>query len=159
MLKRLSSEAVPQEIHKKLDVFFADLQAVGVFYIGHGVISDEGNHTGYFSNSKWGEIYVQKKFFFKEPILENYEVKNIDLITWKIPEDINSIGRIRNEFTHIASGMTICKKEGKFNTFFNIGFDNKIDLIEFSFFKRDLLLAYFDIFNNYHLAWRKCRGY
>ena len=65
MLKRLSSEAVPQEIHKKLDVFFADLQAVGVFYIGHGVISDEGNHTGYFSNSKWGEIYVQKNSFLK----------------------------------------------------------------------------------------------
>ncbi len=159
MLNRLSSNAVPWELQIKLDLFFNDLKAVGVSYIGHGVVSDQGNHTGYFSNEKWGQVYVQNKYFFVEPILENYEKKQMDLISWGTLKDAHSISHTRNEFTKIVSGMTLCKKVDEFNTFFNIGFNKDIDLIEFSFFKRDLLLAYFQIFNNNHLLWRKRKGY
>ena len=159
MLDRLSSNGVPREIQIKLDLFFGDLKAVGISYIGHGVVSDQGNHTGYFSNEKWGQFYVQNKYFFVEPILKNYAKKKIDLISWGALEDIHSISHTRNEFTNIVSGMTICKKENEFNTFFNVGFDKEVDLIEFSFFKRDLLLAYFQIFNNCHLLWRKQKEY
>lgn len=159
MLIRLSSESVPSEIKSKLDLFFGDLQAVGISYIGHGVVSALGNHTGYFSNEKWGETYVENKFFFVEPILEGYKQKKMDLISWSALKDTNSIIQIRTEFTKIISGMTLCKKEDEFNTFFNIGFESEIDLIEFSFFKRDLLLAYFNIFNSYHVSWRRWRGY
>ena len=159
MVNRNSSQTVPKEIHKKLDEFFEDLKAVGISYIGHGVINDLGNHTGYFSNEKWGQFYIENKYFFTEPILEKYKEGAMDLITWGALKDANSIARIRNEHAKIISGMTICKKEDEFSTFFNIGFDKDIDLTEFSFFKRDLLLAYFNIFNNYHLSWRKWKGY
>lgn len=159
MLSRLSSHAVPWEIRVKLDLFFGDLREVGISYIGHGVVCEQGNHTGYFSNEKWGQFYVQNKYFFDEPILDNYTAKKMDLISWRALEDAHSIAHTRNEFTKIVSGMTICKQENEFNTFFNIGFDKDIDLIEFSFFKRDLLLAYFQIFNNSHLLWRKEKGY
>lgn len=159
MLNRISSRAVPKEIQSKLDIFFEDLKNTGIAYVGHGVVSDLGNHTGYFSNEKWGEYYIQNKYFFEEPILKNYERDETSLIVWNTLEDINSIAQKRNEFTKLLSGMTICKKDEGFNTFFNVGFDKDIDLIEFSFLKRDLLLAYFNVFNNYHLAWRKWKGY
>jgi len=159
MLNRRSSTTVPREVHHKLDEYFENLKAVGISYIGHGVISDTGNHSGYFSNEKWGRFYIENKYFFSEPILEKYEEGNLGLITWGSLKDANTVARIRHEHTKLTSGMTICKKEKGFDTFFNLGFDKDIDLIEFSFFKRDLLLAYFNIFNNYHLQWRKWEGY
>jgi hypothetical protein len=159
MLIRLSSQAVPKDIHHKLDSFFQDLKAVGISYIGHGVVSNEGNHTGYFSNEEWGEFYVQNQYFFAEPILENYQQKQIDLISWEKVEGKNAIAHARNACTKIVSGMTICKKDEDFNTFFNLGFDKDVNLAEFIFLKRDLLLAYFKIFNSCHLLWRKGKGY
>ncbi len=142
MLKRLSSQGVPWEVQIKLDEFFEDLKQRDISYIGHGVVSDEGKHTGYFSDKKWGEIYIQRQFFFIEPILENYRKTNIGLISWKKLKDTNAVGRIRNEFTSLTSGLTICKREGRFNTFFN----------------KDILLAYFNIFNNSHILWRKYKN-
>jgi len=159
MINRQASRTVPKEVHEKLDEFFENLKAVGISYIGHGVINDLGNHSGYFSNEKWGQFYIDNKYFFTEPILDEYKEGKMDLVSWESLKDANAVARIRNEQTNIISGMTICKKEKDFDTFFNIGFDQNIDLIEFSFFKRDLLLAYFDIFNNYHLQWRKWKGY
>ncbi len=155
MLNRISSQLIPWEIQNKLDLFFGDLREVGVSYIGHGVVSDGGHHTGYFSNENWGRFYIENRYFFSEPILTNYEKKHLDLIPWLSVEDRHSIVRVRNEYINVNSGMTVCKKEGEFNTFFNIGFKEGIDIIDFCFFKRDLLLAYFTIFNNYHLMWRK----
>ena len=69
----------------------------------------------------------------------------------------NSIIQARTEFTKIISGITLCKSDGDFNSFFNVGFDQDIDLVAYTFFKRDVLLAYFNIFNNYHLSWRKAK--
>ena len=155
MLKRLSSQAIPNEIQDKLDLFFEELKEVGVAYIGHGVVSDQGNHTGYFSDKKWGELYVQNQYFFDEPILNNYEKNEIDLISWGKVEDQHSIAHIRNEFTNVISGVTICKKDNGFNTFFNLGFKQDIDLARFSFLKKDIILEYFTAFNKYHLLWRK----
>lgn len=155
MLPRYSSEGIPSEIQIKLDLFFGDLQKIGVFYIGHGVISKTGNHTGYFSNKKWGEFYINNQYFFHEPILKDFEENKIDLISWKKLKDMHSIAQERKEFTQVASGITIYKKDGEFRTFFNLGFNKDIDLAQFIFLKRDLLLAYFHIFNDYHLLWRK----
>ena len=158
MLLRTSSKAVPKEVQEKLDLFFGDLKASGISYIGHGIINQQGDHTGYFSNEAWGELYIENQFFFNEPILENYATNNLELISWKTLKSPNSVSEARTEFTKIISGLTLCKIEGKFNSFFNVGFDRDIDLVEFAFFKRDLLLAYFSIFNNYHLSWRKWKG-
>lgn len=155
MLKRTSSKSVPKEIQEKLDLFFGDLKTNDISYIGHGIINQQGEHTGYFSNEKWGKFYIENQFFFKEPILENYNTDGLDLISWKLLKHPNSVSEARTEFTKLISGITLCKIEGEFNSFFNIGFDRDIDLVRFSFFKRDLLLAYFSIFNNYHLSWRK----
>jgi len=159
MLERHSSQGVPWEIQIKLDDFFEDLKAGEVSYIGHGVVSDRGDHTGYFSDKNWGAIYIQKQFFFLEPILEHYKKNAMDLICWGKLEDSNFIAHTRNEFTATTSGLTICKREGQFNTFFNIGFQKNIDLVEYAFFQRDVLLAYFDIFNNSHLLWRKQKNF
>jgi len=158
MLNRLSSQNVPKEIQNKLDWFFGDLKEIGVAYIGHGVVNDQGNHTGYFSNREWGELYIQNQYFFFEPIIQNYTKKDMSLIPWGTLEDNHSIARIRSEYTKISSGVTLCKKDNEFNTFFNIGFSQDIDLIDFLFFKRDVLLSYFQIFNNYHLFWRKSKS-
>lgn len=155
MFPRKSSEGLPFEIQAKLDLFFGDLQKIGVFYVGHGVISDIGSHTGYFSNKKWGELYINNRYFFHEPILKGFEDNKVDLISWAGIEDIHSIAQERKEFTQVTSGMTIYKKDGDFKTFFNLGFNKDIDLARFVFLKRDLLLAYFHIFNDYHLQWRK----
>ena len=155
MFKRLSSQAVPKELQNKLDLFFDELKEIGVSYVGHGVVSAQGNHTGYFSNEKWAELYIQNKYFFIEPILENYKEKEMDLISWRTLKDDHSIARARCEYTKIASGMTICKKKSEFNTFFNIGFSKNIDLNKFSFLNKDLLLAYFQAFNKKHLLWRE----
>lgn len=155
MIKRLSSHIVPKELQNKLDLFFNDLQEVGVAYIGHGIVSDEGNHSGYFSNRSWGESYVQNNYFFLEPILNSYEEKKSDLISWRRVEDSHSIVHKRTEYTKANSGLTICKKDKGYNTFFNVGFTQDIDLLDFTFFKRDLLIAYFKVFNNYHLMWRE----
>ena len=159
MLNRLSSQAVPMEIQNKLDIFFGDLKEVGIAYLGHGVVSDQGDHTGYFSNKSWGEIYIQNKYFFVEPILKNYKNQEIDVISWTALEDVRSIARTRNEFVQLGSGMTICKRDNAFNTFFNIGFNKDVDIIRFSFLKRDILLAYFTIFNSCHLSWRKQKSF
>jgi len=157
MILRSSSKQISKEIQEKLDIFFADLKTNGVSYIGHGIINHQGDHTGYFSNEKWGEFYIQNQFFFHEPILENYEKKTLDLISWKTMKQPNSIIQARTQFTNIISGITLCKSDGDFNSFFNVGFDQDIDLVAYTFFKRDLLLAYFNIFNNYHLSWRKAK--
>ncbi|MBA3814270.1 MAG: hypothetical protein H0X26_07255 [Alphaproteobacteria bacterium] len=158
MLERLSSQGVPWEVQIKLDEFFEDLKERGISYIGHGVVSDQGKHTGYFSDKQWGEIYIQRQFFFIEPILENYRKTNIGLICWNTLKDTNAIAHMRNEFTSITSGLTICKREGQFNTFFNIGFSKDIDLVEYTFFNKDILLAYLNIFNNSHILWRKYKN-
>ena len=71
MILRSSSKQISKEIQEKLDVFFADLKTNGVSYIGHGIINQQGDHTGYFSNENWGEFYIQNQFFFHEPILES----------------------------------------------------------------------------------------
>ncbi len=161
MLKRCSSQLVPRDIQFTLDRFFSDLEASGISYVGHGVVSDEGDHTGYFSNDKWGHFYIEKQCFFDEPILDNYhkEETTLNLISWDKVKDCHSIAHLRNQQTEITSGLTICRQENGFNTFFNIGFKEGVDLVDFSFFKRDLLLAYFSIFNNYHLRWRSEKRY
>lgn len=158
MLNRLSSQAVPREIKNRLDVFFEDLKAAGIAYVGHGVVSDDDHHTGYFSNQHWGNFYIQNQYFFVEPILEHYERTKVDLISWEEADSSpSSVDYSRRMCTQIVSGMTICQQEKEFNTFFNVGFDKNVDLVKFLFFKRDLLLAYFRIFNNDHLLWRKGR--
>lgn len=158
MLARLSSQGLPWELQIKLDEFFEDLKLRGISYIGHGVVSDQGNHTGYFSDKQWGAIYIQRQFFFLEPILENYRKTNIDIIPWNTLKDINAIAQIRNEVASINSGLTICKREGQFNTFFNIGFNKDIELIEYVFFNKDILLAYLNLFNNSQILWRKYKN-
>jgi len=155
VINRLSSEIIPRDLQNTLDMFFGDLQPVGVSYLEHGVVSDQGDHTGYFSNKEWGQVYMQNQYFFSEPILQLYEEKSLSLIPWASIEDCNSIAQLRNERDQLTSGLTLCRKEGEFNTFFSIGLNETIDIIEFSFFKRDVLLAYFSIFNNCHLRWRK----
>lgn len=155
MIKRLSSQIVPKELQNKLDLFFNDLQEVGVSYVGHGVVSDEGNHSGYFSHKQWGELYIQNKYFFVEPILKSFEEKKTDLVSWRQVENDHSIIPLRREYTKASSGLTIRKKDKGLNTFFNVGFTQDIDLLDFTYFKRDLLIAYFKVFNNYHLMWRE----
>lgn len=159
MIERLSSQELSGEIQVKLDPFFEDLKVRGISYIGHGVVSDEGAHTGYFSNPQWGEMYIQRQFFFIEPILEKYEDNKMSLISWKGIEEGNPVACIRNEFTKITSGLTLCKREQEFNTFFNIGFDKNVDLGEYTILNKDVLLAYFNIFNNSHLLWRKLKSF
>lgn len=160
MIKRISSQSIPKEVQDKLDLFFGELKEIGVSYIGHGVVSDEGNHSGYFSNKKWGELYIKQQYFFAEPILKNYKTKKeIDLISWTMVKDSHSIAQMRNEFIQVTSGVTICQKEGAFNTFFNIGFDRDYDLARFTFLNKDLLLAYFHAFNENHLVWRKHKSF
>jgi len=160
MINRLSSQPVPKEIQNKLDLFFQELKEIGVSYIGHGVVSDEGNHSGYFSKKQWGEHYIQRQYFFAEPILKQYkDKKEIDLISWTTVKDVNSIAQMRNEFTQVTSGVTICKKDDVFNTFFNIGFSKDVDLARFTFLNKDLLLAYFHAFNENHLLWRKNKSF
>lgn len=65
MLKRTSSKSVPKEIQEKLDLFFGDLKTNDISYIGHGIINQQGEHTGYFSNEKWGKFYIENQFFFQ----------------------------------------------------------------------------------------------
>jgi hypothetical protein len=158
-IERSSSEIVPRDIQSTLDMFFGDIKTVGVSYLGHGVVSDRGDHTGYFSNKEWGQVYMQNQYFFAEPILQLYEKEPLSLIPWVSVEDCNSIAQLRNERAQLTSGLTICRKEDGFNTFFNIGLNENVNIIDFSFFKRDVLLAYFTIFNNCHLRWRKEKGF
>jgi len=155
MIKRHSTQIVSKEIQNKLDLFYSDLQEVGVSYVGHGVVCDQGNHTGYFSNKKWGDFYIQNKFFFSEPILKTYEENNNELIPWENINEEQPIASQRREQTKINSGVTIYVRDHEYNTFFNMGFHEGINPFEFVFFKKDVLLSYFDIFNNYHLGWRK----
>jgi hypothetical protein len=157
-IHRLSSEVVPEDIQNTLDILFKKLKEVGVSYLGHGVVSDKGDHSGYFSDKAWGKIYMKNQYFFAEPILDRYEEKPLSLIPWVSVKDRHSIAQLRNEHTKIASGLTICKRENKFNTFFNIGLDERVDILEFSFFKKDALLDYFTKFNDCHLNWRKKKG-
>lgn len=154
MIKRRSSQSIALEIQNKLDMFFEDLKAVGVTYIGHGIINDQGDHTGYFSHKSWGQLYIQNNYFFTEPILENYKNEKMSLIPWGTLENTNALVEIRNNYMNITSGMTICKNEADYKTFFNVGITDGKDIIEFVFFNRDLLLSYFSIFNNCHLLWR-----
>ena len=93
VLNRLSSQAVPEEIQGKLDLFFNELKEIGISYIGHGVICDQGNHTGYFSNKKWGELYIQRQYFFSEPILKKYTANETDVISWNTAPPYPQIGR------------------------------------------------------------------
>jgi hypothetical protein len=158
MIKRRSSQSIPLEIQNKLDMFFEDLKAVGVTYIGHGIINDQGDHTGYFSHKSWGQLYILNNYFFTEPILENYKEEKMNLIPWGNLGNANGITNIRNNHMNITSGMTICKNEAGYKTFFNVGITGGKDIIEFAFFKRDLLLSYFAIFNSYHLLWRREKG-
>lgn len=158
-IERSSSEIVPRDIQSTLDMFFGDIKTVGVSYLGHGVVSDQGDHTGYFSNKEWGQFYMQNQCFFAEPILKLYEKEPLSVIPWVSVKDCNSIAQLRNERAQLTSGLTICRKEDKFNTFFNIGLNEHVNIVDFSFFKRDVLLAYFTIFNNCHLRWRKEKGF
>jgi hypothetical protein len=155
MFNRISSCELPKEIQAKLHIFFEDLKNIGISYLGHGVVNNKGNHTGYFSNNDWGKSYISNRYFFNEPILQNFEQNHANLILWSGVKDSNSIAQIRNQFINLVSGMTICKEEAGYHTFFNIGFTTDVNLADFCFYKRDLLLAYFNIFNNYHLSWRK----
>ena len=61
----MSSKWYLLDLKRQLDVFFEDLNAVGVSYIGHVLPSDKGDHTGYFSNESWGVHYIKNKYFFE----------------------------------------------------------------------------------------------
>lgn len=158
MLNRVSSCGLPNELQEKLHVFFEDLKSIGISYLGHGVVNNKGNHTGYFSNGNWGDYYLNNRCFFNEPILQNFEQSKANLILWNSLKDSQSIARIRNQFINLVSGLTLYREEANYHTFFNIGFTTDVNLVDLCFYKRDVLLAYFNIFNNCHVSWRREKG-
>lgn len=154
-IKRKSSNLVSEEVKSQLDYLYNDLQKQKVGYVGHGVISTEGNHTGYFSDQNWGKYYIDKRLFFVEPILKEFDSQDTTFVSWGHNISDHFSHQLRREFTHIILGITISRNDGNYRSFFNIGFDQEIDLPKFLFFNKDLINTYFDKFNNYHLTWRR----
>ncbi len=61
---RISSHSTSSDINIKLDEISNELKEIGINYVGHGVVNHKGEHTGYFSERQWGNVYIEKGYFF-----------------------------------------------------------------------------------------------
>lgn len=145
--------SVPLSISNELDRLTREMAEFGVAYIGHGVINLEGDHSGYFSNAQWKEIYMDKIFFHKEPILDAFVKDPQEPVHWKCVEE-NQVAVMRREIVGILGGVTLCNFRESFFGFLNIGFADERDTHQFLKNNSPLLKAYHETFDRIHLAWR-----
>lgn len=150
---RKKTDPVPLSISNELDILTSEMAEFGISYVGHGVINLNGDHTGYFSNQKWKEIYMEKLFFHQEPILDAFAKDPQQPIHWKIVHD-NQVTLMRREMMGILGGVTLCNFRENFFGFLNIGFPDQRDTHAFLREQAPLLKAYHEVFDRIHLAWR-----
>lgn len=150
---RNKSSGVLGTIVEQLDSLTEELKEIGVQYVGHGVVSVEGNHTGYFSNREWQGIYLSGKFFHAEPILDQFLKNPFDKVHWKYVEN-NNVAQLRKEMTGVVNGVTLCNFHNSFFGFLNIGFPDDRDTEKFLKDNLPIISAYHNVYDQMHLAWR-----
>jgi hypothetical protein len=154
-----STFALPEEYSKQCDRFSEELKDIGVIYVGHGFVNQNYEHSGYFSNRNWQEIYIGNKFFLKEPLLKNFLKKPRPFISSKALQG-NPITEQRKKEVLISSAITLCRLHGSLFSGITFGFSDDVALDPF--FARDylpLLSAYQGSYDSIHLNWREKANY
>jgi hypothetical protein len=150
---RNKTSGISGEVTLQLDAFTKELSELGVSYVGHGLVSLQGDHTGYFSNKKWQEVYLESKFFHEEPILDRFLKNPFEVVHWRFI-DKNKVASMRNEITNVVSGVTLCNFHSSFFGFLNLGFSDDRSTADFVDYHKPLLSAYHQNYDRRHMAWR-----
>lgn len=150
---RKKTSSVPDSISLRLDVLTKELREIGVSYVGHGVVSLQGDHTGYFSNQEWQNIYLSGRFFHNEPILDAFIKNPLGAVHWQCVEK-NEVASMRREVVDILGGVTLCNFYHSFFGFLNIGFSDERNTYDFLKKNKPLIGAYHQSYDQIHLFWR-----
>ncbi|MGB0935706.1 MAG: hypothetical protein ACPGXY_06560 [Alphaproteobacteria bacterium] len=150
-MQKVSSSHAPQHAKSYLDELAQELAELGVDYVGHGVISPDGHHTGYFSNDQWGDKYIAEGYFFKEPILDSFDTASINIVDWANVDKLSKISVLRNKENNLKTGVTIETSYQGYREFLNLGFSKPKP--EFSAMMR-LIDQYTHLFRKGHTALR-----
>lgn len=149
----LTSNPVNSSIELKLDGLFEELKEIGVTYLGHGVIDRKGNHTGYFSQKDWGKNYIEKGYFYKEPILNAFDTQKLSTVKWSIVKK-NDVYLDRKNLTGSISGITLKSSYFNVSEYLNIGLDkDESESIRFLSDNSLMLKHYFLLFRKNHTNW------
>ena len=150
---RNKTSGISTELTLQLDAFTKELSELGVSYVGHGLVSLQGDHTGYFSNQQWKEIYLESKFFHDEPILDSFLKNPFEVVHWQFVDN-NKVAAMRSEIAHVVNGVTFCNFHSSFFGFLNIGFSDDRSTTEFIECYRPIISAYHQNYDRMHMAWR-----
>lgn len=150
---RKSSRTICQPVAQQMDLLTEELRELGVVYVGHGVVSPQGDHTGYFSHDQWRNLYMGQTFFHKEPILDAFVKNPFGSVHWEYVQD-NCVASMRREVVGIVNGVTSCRLENGFFCFMNLGFGDARNTQEFVEEYQPLLDAFHSAYNTRHLSWR-----
>lgn len=152
-MEKTSSSIVSNDIRFNLDMFFDELKEINIDYVGHGVINNKGEHTGYFSQKTWGSYYLEKGYFYHDPILEVYDQNPVKIINWiNVEENINNkeILCYRTQHTGIVQGVTAVTKFKNHLEFLSLGFKKELDLNNYLIDNHLILKNYMQVFRHYH---------
>ena len=150
---RTSSHLTSNSITHKLDEISHELREIGINYVGHGVVNHKGEHTGYFSDQKWGNLYIEKGYFFSDPVLQVFDHSPLKIIDWFIVESLaknNKIIQERMHYTGIIGGITLVSQLQNHTEFLNLGFSKKISTTKYLLEHYTLLNRYAHLFRQYH---------
>jgi|LauGreDrversion4_2_1035121.scaffolds.fasta_scaffold325115_1 hypothetical protein len=150
---RNKTSGISSELALQFDAFTKELGELGVSYVGHGLVSTQGDHTGYFSHKKWGEIYLERKFFHDEPILDRFLKTPFEVVHWNCVEK-NKVPSTRHEITNVVNGVTLCNFHSSFFGFLNLGFSDDRCTTDFVEHYKPLLSAYHQNYDRRHMVWR-----
>ncbi len=152
-MKRATS-GIPDKVSDSLDALTHELKEVGIAYVGHGVVSTHGDHTGYFADRTWRDIYLSKKFFHQCPVLEVFKLNPFRVVHWDLDVEDNEVHVMRSKMIGISSGITFCNFYNSYFTFFNVAFPNHVDTEQYVKELSPLMSAYHKHYDRTHLGWR-----
>jgi hypothetical protein len=150
---RISSHSTSSDINIKLDEISNELKEIGINYVGHGVVNYKGEHTGYFSDRQWGNVYIEKGYFFSDPVLQVFDQSPMKIIDWFIVENMTKNNKILHEriqHTGIVGGITLVSQLQNHIEFLNLGFSKKISTTKYLLKHHMLLNIYAQMFRQYH---------
>lgn len=154
---RRSTSLVPNNVWEGCDSIARELKGLGVDYVGHGVVCNEGHHTGYFSNFEWGERYFRNGYFFVEPILDVLEQDILNFVHWdalRYESDKHAVAIQRYHMNQITAGFTIASDRGDHKEYLNLGFKTDGKHPQQIFSCRKLVEDYFYAFRKVHTLQR-----
>lgn len=140
MLKDLRK--LPHNVESSLDDSVKELLTLNIDYVGHVIILGESK-TGFFSNKKWADLYINKGLSKYDPYANVALSCNIKLFSWDLisvtQEKSMYVVKKREELTGVCNGITSFCYTKNVKEIFAVGTtDKRFDILSILMDKKSL---------------------